>query len=77
MPGSGEESIKERLFLLLESLEVLQVAVRARPLNQRERQLECDICVAWHGDDHMATSFEVSMSGKTATMQGRTGCHAC
>ncbi|CAK9116331.1 unnamed protein product [Durusdinium trenchii] len=39
MPGT-EESIK--------------VAVRARPLNQREKKLECDICV--------------SMSGKTVTM---------
>lgn len=24
-----------------------KVAVRARPLNQREKKLECDICVAW------------------------------
>jgi len=41
MPTAGmEESIK--------------VAVRARPVNQREKKLECDICV--------------SMSGKTVTM---------
>ena len=24
-----------------------QVAVRARPVNQREKKLECDICAAW------------------------------
>lgn len=28
-------------------LSLEQVAVRARPVNQREKKLECDICVSW------------------------------
>ena len=38
----------EKLNLILRAdLSLEQVAVRARPVNQREKKLECDICVSW------------------------------